>query len=187
MNMSYYSILQPIYRCTSEPYIPFDSAYQSLWRCILARPPIRPVNIKNLLTKKTDNQVTDDSFDWLLLQAAKLGFNSEPIRKRKDPALVAAHKCMHLYASQRGVKVIDPSAIQMVAEQLRKLDNAPPLKIPIINLDVEERIKEVEKEVEVQTEVEDEDEREKMEDKKAILIAAKGLQLNILDGEGKLN
>ena len=75
----------------------------------------------------------------------------------------------------------------MVAEQLRKLDNAPPLKIPIINLDVEERIKEVEKEVEVQTEVEDEDEREKMEDKKAILIAAKGLQLNILDGEGKLN
>lgn len=41
--------------------------------------------------------------------------------------------------------------------------------------------------VEVETEVEDEEEREKIEDKKAILIAAKGLQLNLLDGEGKLN
>ena len=72
------------------------------------------------------------------------------------------------------------------------------IKIPIINLDMEEKIKEVEKEVEerineeaMEVEVQNEDEnaeqRQKIDDKKAILLAAKGLQFNIRDREGRVS
>ena len=53
--------------------------------------------------------------------------------------------------------------------------------IPVINLDVDQRIQEVEKVVEC------EEDSEKLEDKEAIVVAAKGLQMNIRDKDGKVN
>ena len=55
------------------------------------------------------------------------------------------------------------------------------VEIPIINLDVEERIQEIEKERER------EQDEEKIKDISAVVMAAKGLQLDVRDEQGRIN
>ena len=121
-GQSYYHELQKIYNGND-----FDCAYQRLWKYTLNN----TRDDEPLKKDETDDEMLGNS---ILAEAARLGFRSEVIGRRRDPAIVAAETALNQYAAKRGVEFDNPDAVLRIAEQLRKVDNVPIPNQPLQNL-----------------------------------------------------